>query len=69
MSHNLRTLSSSLLLISMLGLQACGGEAPSSENSATEKPAPALVEAEEATVEETAEQAAATAGGEGSSHS
>ena len=64
MSHNLRTLSSSLLLISMLGLQACGGEAPSSENSATEKPAPALVEAEEATVEETAEQAAATAGGE-----
>ena len=64
MSHNLRTLSSSLLLISMLGLQACGGEAPSSENSATEKPAPAVVEAEETAVEETTEQADATAGDE-----
>lgn len=64
MSHNLRTLSSSLLLISMLGLQACGGETPPSENSAIEKPAPAVVEAEETAVEETAEQAAATTGGE-----
>ena len=64
MSHNLRTLSSSLLLISMLGLQACGGEAPSSENSATEKPAPTVVEAEETTVEEMTEQAAATTGDE-----
>ena len=64
MSHNLRTLSSSLLLVSMLGLQACGGETPPSENSAIEKPAPAVVEAEETAVEETAEQAAATTGGE-----
>lgn len=48
MSHCLRTLSSSLVLISILGLQACGGDQQSTDKPGAESASQEAVEASEA---------------------
>lgn len=71
MSHCLRTLSSSLVLISFLGLQACGGDPQPTDNPTAESASPKAVEpadtggdAAPAPAEQVEAQAAAEAAGD-----